>query len=112
MTAVLALAACGAKLTAETRYVGDVTPQGACGDKSHGTLTTQGGKFAFTPNDGVLLLRGGVAADGTAVGELATQGADRKAFVMALNAKVSDEHVDGTYITPRCTFTVTLQRAS
>ncbi len=132
------LAGCGTALSREARYTGDLTPQGACGTVGHGTLTVIGQQVAFTPTDGVLLLRGTLAPDGTAHAELTTAGAghggdalsgapaaapkagDAKAgepkagghkpFVMTLTAKVAEETVAGSYATPRCTFTVALTR--
>ncbi|MBV9811962.1 MAG: hypothetical protein JO326_04375, partial [Acetobacteraceae bacterium] len=66
------LAACGASLTRERRYSGELLPESECGAPLHGTLTAAGDKFAFAPSDGVLLLRGDVAKDGAASGTLTT----------------------------------------
>ncbi len=98
-------------LARETRYTGSVTPTGACGEASRGTLTAQGKSFAFTPSDGVILMRGDIAPDGTAQARLTTTGADKKPFVMTLSAKISGDQIDGSYVTPRCVFTVSLTRS-
>ncbi len=107
---MVSLTSCGGVLSRETRYTGPLTPDGPCGAATHGTLTTEGTKFAFTPSDGVILLRGDVAADGSAHADITTTGADKKPFVMTLTATISADKVDGHYVTPRCTFTVSLAR--
>lgn len=109
---VLAVAACGGSMTGsrESRFAGDVTPEGVCGAKSHGTLTTERGKFAFTPTDGVLLIAGDVGADGVLAGELATNGADHKPYVMTFHGTMTDDKVTGRYVTPRCAYGVSLAR--
>lgn len=134
LAAVVALDGC-ASFARDARYTGDVTPQGACGTASHGTLTATGTRVAFTPTDGVLLLRGERAADGTAKAELTTEGAGgagaaalpgetakpgakapdaksgaKRPYVMSFAGTVTDEAAIGTYTTPRCAFTVNLAR--
>jgi hypothetical protein len=106
---VLTIAACGISAP-ELRYIGSVTPTGPCGEASRGTLTAKGKSFAFTPSDGVILMRGDIAADGTAHAQLTTQGADKKPFMTTLSARISGDQIDGSYVTPRCAFTISLTR--
>ncbi len=104
------LACCGAPASQEARYTGTVVPETACGPASHGTLTTSKGRFNFAPDDGVLLLAGDVGAGGALSATLATQGADRKGYIMRFEGQMDPEHVHGRYTTPRCTFTVSFDR--
>ncbi|HEX3350087.1 MAG TPA: hypothetical protein VHS58_18510 [Acetobacteraceae bacterium] len=104
----LALDACGTAITQERRYSGDLLPESPCGAPLHGTMTTYAGKFALAPSDGALLIRGDVGADGKASGELATTGVDHKPFVMRFAGTVSPGKVEGRYVTPRCSYAVSL----
>jgi hypothetical protein len=109
--AVLGVSGCGGVgLTRETRYTGPVSPDGACGTASQGTLSTRGNEFVFLPSDGVIMMRGTVGADGAVGGTFTSTGADHKPYVMTFAGKVGEDHVTGRYITPRCTFTVSLDR--
>ena len=103
------LAGCAGVLPGSTvRYTGHIVPEGTCGAESPATLVVRGGRFDFTPTDGVLLIAGTVAEDGTVAGQLITPGVDRKPFAMKLAAKIVGAEVTGSYITPRCRFTVAL----
>jgi hypothetical protein len=108
---LLGLAGCGGSASQETRYIGAVTPDGACGQASRGTLTTAKGRFTFAPSDGVLLVQGEVAADGALSGTLATTGADRKPFVMRLTGTADGAHVVARFVTPRCGYDVRLDKS-
>jgi hypothetical protein len=102
------LAGCDTSAVRNQTYVGTVTPDGACGQQSHATLSTAKGRFTFAPEDGVLLLRGDVGAAGALSATLATTGADRKPYVMRFDGTLDPQHVTGKYVTPRCSFTVNL----
>lgn len=109
---IYVLAGCSAPAAREVRYVGDVTPESACGVATHGTLTTAKGRFTFAPSDGVLLLTGDVREGGALAATLTTTGADRKPYVMRFEGTLAVDQVRGRYMTPRCAFTVTLDRSN
>ncbi len=90
------------------RYTGQIVPESACGAASPATLVVRAGRFDFTPTDGVLLIAGAVADDGTVAGQLVTPGVDRKPFAMVLAARIIGTAVTGSYTTPRCRYTVAL----
>ena len=92
------------------RYVGSIVPETACGAEVSATLVTRGSRFSFTPTDGVLLIAGDVAADGSVAGQLVTPGVDHKPFTMKLAARIAGAEVSGTYTTSRCRFRVALTR--
>jgi hypothetical protein len=107
-----ALGACGAPTAREIRYIGDVTPEMACGVATHGTLTTGKGRFTFAPSDGVLLFSGDVGDGGALAATLTTTGADRKPYAMRFEGVLTADHVRGRYVTPRCAFAVRLDRST
>ncbi len=103
------LAGCAGLLpAADVRYVGHIVPEGTCGAESPATLVVRAGRFNFTPTDGVLLIAGAVGSDGTVAGQLVTPGVDHKPFAMTLAAKITGADVSGSYVTPRCRFSVAL----
>ncbi len=109
MLLALALTGCAEMLPGtDARYTGRVVPESACGTEAPATLVVRRSRFTFTPTDGVLLITGDVAPDGTLAGQLTTPGVDRKPFTMTLAARIAATEVDGTYVTPRCRFRVTL----
>ncbi len=115
LAAVGVCAAClsgcgGVGLSRETRYNGPVAPDGACGTASQGTLSVRGNEFVFLPSDGVILIRGTVGADGAVAGTFTTTGADHKPYVMSFSGNIGGDHVTGRYVTPRCAFSVSLDR--
>ncbi len=113
--AAVLLSSCGTPGAEQLRYTGAVSPQAApggatCGEASSGTLTTSKGHFTFTPTDGVLTLGGEVGGDGSLDATLALPGADKKPYPLRFIGRMTDAGVIGQYITPRCSFTVNLQR--
>src|SRR5206468_3137486 len=91
----------------QQRYTGTVNGCGAAA----ATFTRVGGQFAFAPTDGVLILRGTVAADGAFAGSLNTQPPGKAPFVLAVSGKVDAETVALSYRTPQCQVAATLTRA-
>jgi hypothetical protein len=100
-----ALAGCGAPLSAQRRYGGTLS---GCGAPLAATLMAQGGGFAFAPGDGVLVIRGTVAADGTLQGRLNTAGPGRPPFVLSVSGRIVGAAATLSYATPRCTAQGTL----
>jgi hypothetical protein len=89
----------------DLRWVGPVTPvAGRCPAASQGTMTmvARDRSVTFAPSDGVIVLRGNVAPDGTVHAGLDTLGADHRPFPLRLEASLSDAGVNGTYTTPIC----------
>jgi len=101
------LVACAAR---QARYTGTLTPETACGTAGRATLTVMDGRAEFAPNDGALLVPGGVAADGTLSGRIERTGADNKPYPLTLEGKVTEEVATGSYLTPRCRFVLLLTR--
>ncbi len=93
---------------ADVRYTGRIVPEAACGAEAPATLVVRHGRFIFTPTDGVLMIAGDVAADGSLAGQLTMPGVDRKPFTMAVRARISGQEISGSYATPRCRFRVAL----
>ncbi len=109
MAVLLALAGCAGVLPgADARYTGHIVPESACGTEAPATLVVRRSRFTFTPTDGVLLIAGDMAGDGTLAGQLTTPGVDHKPFTMTFAARIAGTEVSGTYVTPRCRFRVTL----
>lgn len=109
MAILLALAGCADVLPgSDARYTGHIVPEGTCGTEAPATLVVRRPRFTFTPTDGVLLIAGEVALDGTLAGQLTTPGVDHRPFTMTLAARIAGREVSGTYVTPRCRFRVAL----
>jgi len=91
--------------TYDLRWVGAVTPEaGRCPPSTQGTMTmvTADRTIAFTPNDGVLVLRGRFGSDGIARAKLDAIGAEHRGFPLRFEAKVTESGVSGTYTSPIC----------
>ncbi len=112
---------CGAATPATVRYTGQ-SP--ACGRSEGGgttaTLTRLGRGFAFAPYDGVLVVRGTVAPDGSLAGTLALRpmragapGTKSPAAAQAISVtgRIGGEAATLAYAAPGCTTTLTLARA-
>jgi len=110
------LVGCGASLSREARYTGPVTPaRGACpaadpNRPAGGTLTVQGDRVGFAPDDGALVIQGTIAPDGTVTARRDESGANGRPYQMSLQAKQQGDSVTGTFTTPRCRYNVALTR--
>jgi len=112
LIACLGLTACVAGLRSrEGRWTGEVTPIGGTCPPSHATLTVGAGAFSFTPDDGVLVVRGKVAPDGTLQGTLPLVGQNHVAFPLNIAGTLTPDGFTGTYTTPKCRATVRMRRA-
>jgi len=93
------------------RWVGPVTPEAAaCGPATRGLLEAAHGEVVFTPSEGVLILRGHVAGDGTIQAEASTVGQSHQAIVTSFSGKVTVGGVEGTLTQQGCTSRVVLKR--
>lgn len=96
-------------------YTGTLHPTGGtCDPPAQATLQVQNDAVMFTPNVGTLTLRGTLSADGAIRASLSVIGAEKKAYALKFentrptvpNAKT----IEGRYITPRCTYSITLDK--
>jgi hypothetical protein len=93
---------------AEQRFAGWLA---GCGESSAATLTRIGDSVAFAPADGVLVLRGTVAADGGFTARLNTQPPGKPAFLLTASGMLTADAAAVRYATPRCPLaTATLAR--
>jgi hypothetical protein len=58
--------------------------------------------ITFAPGDGVLVLRGSLAADGTLHAEYEATGAGHKPFPLKFDGTLSTSGVNGTFSSPIC----------
>ncbi len=98
--ALATLAGCGTGLSAQRRYVGTLA---GCDGNGTATLTRIRNEFAFAPNDGALLIRGTVAADGSLRGTLNTQPPGKPPYMLIVTGQATKDVVTVTYATPQCT---------
>jgi hypothetical protein len=102
--------------TYDHRWVGTVIAQDGslCGAPTRGVMTLRDSDrlIFFLPNDGALVLRGSLAADGTIQAVRDAPGADHKPFTMLMIGQITRNGVIGTYTTPRCRWTVSLHPAN
>jgi hypothetical protein len=77
---------------------------------ARGTLTVQGDRVGFAPDDGALVIHGTIAPDGTVTARRDEPGANGKPYPMGLQAKQQGDSVAGTFTTPRCQYNVALTR--
>ncbi len=96
---LLALASCGTPVTRESRYTGQIT---GCGPATPATLARAEDTFTFAPSDGVLVLRGKVAADGSLTATLNTQPPGKPPYVLSVSGHIDPEAVTLRYATPTC----------
>lgn len=66
------------------------------------TMLTADRTITFTPNDGVLVLRGALDPDGIVRAKLDASGAEHRAFPLRFEAKLTEPGVSGTYTSPIC----------
>jgi len=109
---LLPLAHCAAGLPA--RFTGPLTPRaGVCDAAGRAVLTLHDDFVAFAPQEGTLILSGKLQADGTISAHWSpANGPAHAAMGWTLTARVSPPStINGTYVTPRCTYTVYLTAA-
>lgn len=91
-------------------YSGPQTPiGGACDPATRATLTQRGSSIVLAPANGTLTLEG--TANGPDITAQATlTGADRKPYTLAFTGRHEGAAIDGTLLTPRCRYRLTLAR--
>ena len=100
---------------ADTRtesYFGNVTPQaGVCDAAQAASLTIRRDQVRFAPTQGVLVLSGKLAKDGAITATLTVADMNRKPRQYELNARLAGDAITGSYVTPRCTSTISLKHS-
>jgi hypothetical protein len=98
------------------RWVGPVVPEGkSCGPTTQGLMTIGENGFGFDPFQSTAVIQGVVSKDGRLTGDLSRQGTDHQnitaSFVGSASEARSDREVlEGTLVSGRCRWTVTLHR--
>jgi hypothetical protein len=104
----LLLVSCG---FTPTSFAGPLQPQqGICEPPSRAALQIHDSFVQFTPNEGTLILTGRQAANGTITASWvppSTQ-AHTGTFTLIAHPRAGGDALDGTYTTPRCTYTLHL----
>lgn len=109
---LLALSACvSAPRGANGRWVGPVTPvAGTCDPAANGVLLVSPKSATFSPDNGILLLRGHADALDHVTADLRTIGMNHQPYVLSFEGTMRGDQITGTYLTPRCRASVTLSR--
>lgn len=99
----------------DQRYTGLMTPTGGahCDPAAPAMLilSSRSHAVSFIPGDGVLVIQGTIAADGSIGASLNTQPPGHPPFRLTLAAVLAGEHVTGTYLTPLCRYRLALAPA-
>jgi hypothetical protein len=106
-------------LNLQTRYAGNL-PGCTTGPDARATLVRVGDHFSFAPSDGVLIISGTVAPDGSFSGSLITAASrhdeqhrsstEAPPFTLSVTGRLEDDAATGTYLTPRCSAAFRLPR--
>jgi hypothetical protein len=90
-------------------FAGVLQPQaGTCDPPGRAKLVLNGSHVLFTPREGIIILDGAVAADGTIRATATSNGMDRTPYRQTFTGNLAGDRVSGSYMTPRCRYTVTL----
>lgn len=97
------------------RFIGPVTAVGGvCAPPARGVLLARSGQFLFTPDEGVLTVRGTLAPDGSLRGSGGFEGrgaqGESHALTVTFDGRIVGDRVEGTLHRPGCTQTVSLTR--
>ena len=106
---ILALTACITPAAARQRYTGQLA---GCAAPMPATLVRQRDRFAFTPDNGALMLRGRITPDGHLAATLNTQPPGKPPYVLAVEGTIDGAAARLRYTTPRCAATGTLSPAN
>jgi len=96
---LLLLAGCSTALSEQTRYHGTLT---GCGAPIPASLVRDGATFAFAPGDGVLVIKGTVAPDGSVSGALNIQPPGKPPFALTIRGRLDPAGAELSYASPRC----------
>jgi hypothetical protein len=98
------------------RWVGPVVPADkSCGATAQGSMSIGDKGFAFDPFQSTTVIQGTVGNDGGLTGNLTRQGGDRQNLSVSFEGSASragsqPESIDGTLVSGRCRWKVTLHR--
>ena len=113
LPALLGLAACGSS-SPDLRWIGPLTATAnpALCPPTKGVVLLREGRVTFTPDQGTWVLTGIANPDGTMQADRDRLTSSRRngVYETHLDAKWTEAQVNGTYTTPRCTYTVALTR--
>ncbi len=62
----------------------------------------------FAPQDGVLVLDGQISGNGDVSASLEVRGMNHAPYRLVFSARIQENRIVGTYVTPRCRYNVTL----
>jgi hypothetical protein len=93
-------------------YVGTLTPvAGTCDVLNRASLNRNGETVQFTPQEGVTVLEGTISPSGAITASAQTMGMNRQPYRLAFTGVLHGQTMTGTYVTPRCRYTVLLNAA-
>ncbi len=98
------------------RWVGPVVPTDkSCGATTQGLMSIGEKGFGFDPFQSTTVIQGAVGEDGRLTGNLTRQGGDRQNLSVSLRGSASGagseaEAIDGSLVSGRCHWKVTLHR--
>ena len=97
-------------------YMGTLHPTGGtCDPPAQASLQVRNNAVDFTPNLGTLTLHGQMGPDGEIRASLTVIGAEKKPYTLKFDTPASGANpntIEGRYITPRCTYSITLNKLS
>jgi hypothetical protein len=110
MLATLATACVGPPTGPAPRYIGTATPTtpGPLCPASTASAQVREGQIVFAPDEGTWLLDGLVNKDGTTTADKTRPGVNKQPWETTFIGKWTPFAMNGTYKTPRCTYTVAL----
>ena len=98
------------------RWIGPVMPADpTCGPATQGLMSIGGKGFGFDPFQSTTVIQGAVEKDGRLVGNLVRQGSDHRDMSVSFEGAAQErgsepEAIDGTVVSGRCRWIVTLHR--
>jgi hypothetical protein len=97
----------------EAMFTGQPKPlAGTCDPPGTAILTVRHRAVAFAPSTGTLVLKGTADAAGHLTADLTLPGSDHKPYRLTLDATRHADSVEGTYITPRCRYAISLKQTN
>jgi len=108
----LLLTACASAATPDARYVGSETPMipsGLC-KPGRAALRMRDGNVLFVPDEATWTLTGMADHSGTLRAERIGHGVSKQSYLTRFTGTWTAEAVSGTYVTPRCTYSIQLAR--
>lgn len=93
-------------------YAGPLQPlSGTCDSPLRAELSLRGSSALFTPSSGTLVLRGRRTDDQVDAQDILIT-PDHRPYTVSFRGHIKPDSVDGTYVTPRCRYSVHLQPTS